>query len=83
MASDNATAPARRYSAGVVIGTGLAGLALGEVIAFAITGLTFKVRVELPSPAYPQLSSTPSVSAPPLPSVTSSAVPVLPQLPHP
>ncbi len=75
MPSDTPSASARRYPTAALVGAGLGGVllgvVLGAIIAFAITSLTFKVRVELPPPPYPQLSSTPSVSAP------------LPALPHP
>jgi hypothetical protein len=51
-------APARRHSSAVVFAVGLLGLVLGAVAAFAITGLVWTVRVQLPPPPYPpQLSS--------------------------
>ena len=75
MTSDRSSNPARptaatgpRHSIGVVIAAGLAGLAIGALAVFAVTGVTFKVRVELPPPPYPQVSSAPPVvypSAPP------------------
>ncbi|OBF18209.1 hypothetical protein A5725_21245 [Mycobacterium kubicae] len=67
-----AAAPGR-HSTAVVVGAGLAGAVLGAIAAFAITGLVFTVRVELPPPPYPQLSSTPPVSYPPPPAPTPSA----------
>jgi hypothetical protein len=77
-----------RHSTGVVVGAGIAGLALGAAAAFAITGLVFTVRVELPPPPYPQLSSTPpppgsSVSPPSPPSVGQTSVPSLVPMPPP
>ncbi|MCV7149190.1 hypothetical protein [Mycobacterium riyadhense] len=72
-----AAAPGRRHSTGVVVGAGVAGLAVGAIVAFVISGLTLKVRVELPPPPYPQLSSTPTVSYPPAPP-TAPPVPPLP-----
>lgn len=84
-----ATAPpsaGRRHSTGVVVGVGIAGLVVGAAAAFAITGLVFTVRVELPPPPYPQLSSVPSASyLPPAPSVapTSTGFSPLPPPPEP
>jgi hypothetical protein len=77
-----------RHSTGVVVGAGIAGLALGAAAAFAITGLVFTVRVELPPTPYPQLSSTPpppgsSVSPPSPPSVGQTSVPSLVPMPPP
>lgn len=46
-------APARRHSTAVVAAAGLGGLALGAIAAFALTGLVFTVRVQLPPPPYP------------------------------
>ncbi len=45
-------APARRHSTAVAA-AGLVGLVLGAIAAFAITGLVFTVRVQLPPPPYP------------------------------
>jgi hypothetical protein len=78
----NSTTPAsgRRYSVGTVIGAGLAGLAVGAGAAFAITGLVFTVRLELPPPPYPSVLSTPppqSVSPP-----SAMPLPPLPPGPH-
>jgi len=56
----------RRHSTGVVVGAGVLGLVIGALAAFVLTGLTLKVRVELPPPPYPQLSTAPvSYPAPP------------------
>ena len=81
------TAPERRHSTGVVVGAGLVGLALGAIGAFAITGLVFTVRVELPPPPYPQvLPSTPPAPPPAgtAPMSTPSLIPMppLPTGPH-
>lgn len=46
-------APARGHSTAVVAAVGLVGLVLGAIAAFAITGLVFTVRVQLPPPPYP------------------------------
>jgi hypothetical protein len=84
--------PGRRHSTVVVILAGLAGLAIGALAVFAVTGVTWKIRVELPPPPYPQLSSTPAVSypstiQPPPSTIQPSApsvvpVPPLPPGPH-
>jgi hypothetical protein len=72
-------APARRYSTAAVIGAGLGGLAVGALAVFAITGPTWKVRVEFPPPPYPAPMSTPLVSyvppSPPTVTVPSSVLP--------
>ena len=87
--------PSRRYSLGVVMGAGLGGLAVGALAIFAVTGPTWKIRVEFPPPPYPApLSSTPLLSylppqptqpAQPPPAVTSptSTVTVVPPPPFP
>jgi hypothetical protein len=50
-----------RYSLAVVISAALAGTAVGSLTVFAIAGITWKVRVELPPPPYPPaVSSAPS-----------------------
>ena len=72
-----------RYSVGVVVGAALAGTAAGALAVFAIAGITWKVRVELPPPPYPPaLSSTPPAGYPsrPPPAPTSGGLP-LPTLP--
>ena len=78
-------AASRRHSTGALIGAGLAGVALGAAAAFTVTGLVFRVRVELPPPPYPQFSST--VPLPPLSvaptSTPPSLVPGPPPLPGP
>ncbi len=54
-------APGRRFSGAALIGAGLVGLILGAIAAFAVTGLVFTVRVQLPPPPYPPpFSSAPS-----------------------
>ena len=93
MVSDASNKPTTgRHSTAVVVGAGLAGAVQGAAAAFAVTGLVFTVRVELPPPPYPQLSSTPSVSLPPAPTSSTlptislpapSVVPVPPPLPVP
>ncbi|MHA7653233.1 hypothetical protein ACX9NE_12765 [Mycobacterium sp. ML4] len=77
MAPDGTThpAPARRYSLGALIGAGLAGVAVGATAAFAVTGLVFTVRVELPPPPYPQFSTTPPTPPPALSSVVPTSAP--------
>ncbi|MCV7123730.1 hypothetical protein [Mycobacterium lacus] len=77
-------APARRHSTVMVIGAGLAGLVLGALAVFALAGVTWKVRVELPPPLYPsQLTSTPP-GPPAAPGRTpTSATSVLPAPPLP
>ncbi len=61
MTSDD-TGPAgrgRQFATVPVLGAGLVGLALGALATFAVTGLVWTVRVELPPPPYPPpLSST-------------------------
>ncbi|OOK77884.1 hypothetical protein BZL29_3132 [Mycobacterium kansasii] len=58
-------AAGRRHSTGVVIAAAVAGLAIGALAVFAVTGVTWKIRVELPAPLYPPaLSSAPPVSNP-------------------
>jgi hypothetical protein len=77
-----AASPARRYSTGVVIGAGLGGLAVGALAVFAVTGPTWKVRVEFAPPPYPAPMSTPLVSyvpsSPPAVTIPSSGPSVLP-----
>jgi hypothetical protein len=53
MSTDDTITGARRHSTGLVIGIGLVGLVIGAIAAFAITGLVFTVRVQLPPPPYP------------------------------
>ncbi|WP_205877799.1 hypothetical protein [Mycobacterium camsae] len=76
----NNPAPPRRHSTGALVGAGLAGVALGAAAAFAVTGLVFTVRVQLPPPPYPQLSSAP---APPPSTIapTSTSPGLLPERP--
>jgi hypothetical protein len=66
---DNNPAPARRFSTAVVLLAGVVGLVIGAIAAFAVTGLVWTVRVQLPPPPYPpQLSLAPQpgcVSPPP------------------
>jgi hypothetical protein len=62
-------APGRRFSTAALVGAGLVGLIVGAIAAFAVTGLVFTVRVQLPPPPYPPpFSSTPPPGYPaPLP----------------
>lgn len=46
-------APGRRFSTAALVGAGLVGLVLGAIAAFAVTGLVFTVRVQLPPPPLP------------------------------
>ncbi len=86
MTSDD-TGPAsrgRQFPTVPVLGAGLVGLALGAIAAFAVTGLVWTVRVELPPPPYPPpLSSTaPQGCLTPAPPPTSTVAPVpVPPLP--
>ena len=90
MTSDNTHtgAPGRRFSTAALIGAGLVGLILGAIAAFAITGLVFTVRVQLPPPPYPPpFSSTPpsGYPAPPAPpaGITPAPAPRAPAPPLP
>lgn len=78
MTSDNIGT--RRFPTAVAVAAGLAGLVVGALAAFAITGLVFTVRVQLPPPPYPPplssqsgggciYPSPPSPNAPPGPGV--------------
>ncbi|OMC52151.1 hypothetical protein A5747_21965 [Mycobacterium sp. IS-836] len=89
MTSENTNyAPARRFSSAAVIGAGLVGLVIGAIAVFAITGLVWTVRVQLPPPPYPPpLSSNGPGCVYPAPSVSSTApavvpAPPVPPLPH-
>jgi hypothetical protein len=86
-------APGRRFPTGALVGAGLVGLVIGAIAAFAVTGLVWTVRVELPPPPYPpQLSSAPTpgcLSPPPAapgtaPPGSAGVVPMppVPPLPH-
>lgn len=87
MTSDNSGT--RRFPTGVALLAGLAGLILGALATFAITGLVWTVRVELPPPPYPPLSQTagpgcvysPPPSAPP--AQAPGVVPPPPPAPRP
>jgi hypothetical protein len=58
-------APGRRFSTAALVGAGLVGLVVGAIAAFAVTGLVFTVRVQLPPPPYPPpFSSTPQTGYP-------------------
>jgi hypothetical protein len=94
MTSDNTHAgapnpvptPARRFSAAALIGAGLVGLIVGAGAAFAVTGLVFTIRVQLPPPPYPPpFSSTPSSGypAPPAPPASVAPAPSTSGLPVP
>jgi hypothetical protein len=79
----------RRFSTGVVLVAGVVGLLLGAIAAFAVTGLVWTVRVELPPPPYPQLSAAPTPGclsppppAPAAPSSSAISLPPAPPLPH-
>ncbi|OOK66552.1 hypothetical protein BZL30_8360 [Mycobacterium kansasii] len=70
----------------MVIAAAVAGLAIGALAVFAVTGVTWKIRVELPAPLYPPaLSSAPPVSNPPsppaAPTFTPSSSPTPPAAP--
>jgi hypothetical protein len=87
MTSDNTGT--RRFPAGVAIVAGLAGLVLGALATFAITGLVWTVRVQLPPPPYPPPLSSQSAGGciyPAPPSSTSGPgvvpAPPLPPAPH-
>ncbi len=76
-------APARRHSTAVVVTVGLVGLVLGAIAAFAITGLVFTVRVQLPPPPYPPpLGSNGPGCVYPAPPSTPGVIPA-PPLPPP
>ncbi|BBY10674.1 hypothetical protein [Mycobacterium marseillense] len=87
MTSD--TTGTRRFPAGVAALAGVAGLILGALATFAITGLVWTVRVELPPPPYPPpLSQTaaPGCVYPPSPSPSPAQAPApggVPPLPLP
>ncbi len=79
----NAPPPARRHSTAVVVAVGLVGLVLGAIAAFAITGLVFTVRVQLPPPPYPPpLGSNAPGCVYPTPPSTPGVIPA-PPLPPP
>ncbi|OBH41384.1 hypothetical protein [Mycobacterium mantenii] len=86
MTSDNSGAS--RFPTGVAVLAGLAGLILGALATFAITGLVWTVRVQLPPPPYPPPLSAQNAgpgciySPPPSPSPAVSIVPPLPPAPH-
>jgi hypothetical protein len=78
-----AGAPGRRFSSVAVIGAGLVGLVLGAIATFAVTGLVWTVRVQLPPPPYPPplTSNGPGcIYQPPSPGVVP--MPPLPPVPH-
>lgn len=81
---------ARRHSTAVVVAVGLVGLVLGAIAAFAITGLVFTVRVQLPPPPYPPplgsnapgcVYTAPPSAPPPTPGIIP-APPLPPPLPR-
>ena len=87
MTSDNIGT--RRFPAGVAAVAGLVGLVIGALATFAITGLVWTVRVQLPPPPYPPpLSSQPGggcvYPSPPSPPSGPGVVPAppLPPAPH-
>lgn len=83
----NDTAAARRHSTAVVILAGLAGLIIGAIAVFAVTGLVWTVRVQLPPPPYPPplTSNAPGcvLPAPPGSAPTSAPSVGVPPLPPP
>lgn len=83
MTSDNIGT--RRFPTAVAVVAGLAGLVVGALATFAVTGLVWTVRVQLPPPPYPPpLSSQPgSGCAYPSPPPTSPPGPGLLPPPHP
>ncbi|OCB38443.1 hypothetical protein A5675_15670 [Mycobacterium malmoense] len=85
MTSDNIGT--RRFPTAVAVIAGLVGLVVGALATFAITGLVFTVRVQLPPPPYPPPLSSQSGGGciyPAPPSPTSAPGPgVLPPPPHP
>jgi hypothetical protein len=90
MTSDDTNTPpgpaagaGRRFSTGAVLLAGVVGLVLGAIAAFAVTGLVWTVRVELPPPPYPQLSQAPAPGCvSPAPTPGGLPVPPGPPAPH-
>lgn len=77
----------RRFPASVAAIAGLVGLLLGALATFAITGLVWTVRVELPPPPYPPPLSSQSgggcvYPSPPAPTSAPPAGVPAPPLPH-
>ncbi|MCV7165119.1 hypothetical protein [Mycobacterium stomatepiae] len=93
MTSDTAHtgAPGRRFSTAALVVAGLVGLIVGAIAAFAVTGLVFTVRLQLPPPPYPPpFSSTPApvypappVSVAPAPSAGIAPAPAPSVVPAP
>lgn len=87
MTSDDshAGAPGRRFSTAALVAAGLLGLIVGAIAAFAVTGLVFTIRVQLPPPPYPPpfSSPTPGYPAPPAPAGVAPAPSALPLPPGP
>ncbi|MEM6107884.1 hypothetical protein AAHS21_16815 [Mycobacterium sp. 050272] len=87
MTSDDshAGAPERRFSTAALVAAGLVGLIVGAIAAFAVTGLVFTIRVQLPPPPYPPpfSSPTPGYPAPPTGFAPTSAPSVVPMPPLP
>jgi hypothetical protein len=90
MTTDTTTSGARRHSTALVIVAGVAGLLIGAIAAFVVTGLVFTVRVQLPPPPYPPPLSSVSTQGggclytpPPAPASTPGGfVPPAPPVPH-
>lgn len=85
MTSDNIGT--RRFPTAVAVIAGLVGLVVGALAAFAITGLVFTVRVQLPPPPYPPPLSSQSgggciYPSPPSPTAAPGVVPAPPLPPH-
>lgn len=82
------TIGARRFPTGVAIIAGLVGLIVGALATVAVTGLVWRVRVELPPPPYPpplaQTAGPGCVYSPtPSPSPLPAPAGVVPPLPRP
>lgn len=77
----------RPFPAGVAAVSGLVGLLLGALATFAVTGLVWTVRVQLPPPPYPPPLSSQSgggciYPSPPTSGTGVAPAPPLPPAPH-